>query len=64
MVTVVPGRMTAEVDGDFVVFMIGMRINKPWKLHKWIPVMRAMTPGCVNLIWPQHDGPNRPQRGC
>jgi len=22
-------RMTAEIDGDFVVFLIGMRINKP-----------------------------------
>jgi hypothetical protein len=38
------GRMTAELDGDFVVFLIGMRINKPWKLHKWIPVARAMAP--------------------
>jgi hypothetical protein len=38
------GRMTAELDGDFVVFLIGMRINKPWKLHKWLPVTRAMVP--------------------
>ena len=35
-------RMTAEVDGDFVVFMIGMRINAPLKIHKWLPVIRAM----------------------
>lgn len=35
-------RMIPEVDGDFVVFLIGMRINKPWKLHKWLPVARAM----------------------
>ena len=41
---VVPGRMTAKIDGDFVVFLIGMRINKPWKLHKWFPVTRAMGP--------------------
>ena len=38
------GRMTAEIDGDFVVFLIGMRVNKAWKLHKWIPVARAMAP--------------------
>jgi Domain of unknown function (DUF4188) len=44
MATVTPGRMTAQVDGDFVVFLIGMRINKPWKLGAWIPVFRAMTP--------------------
>ncbi len=24
------GRHTAEIDGDFVVFLIGARINKPW----------------------------------
>jgi hypothetical protein len=29
--------MAAEMDGEFVVFLIGMRINKPWKLHKWLP---------------------------
>jgi hypothetical protein len=42
MAEINPARMTAEIDGDFVVFLIGMRINKPWKLHKWIPVFRAM----------------------
>ncbi|MFT7288021.1 MAG: hypothetical protein ACI87W_002136 [Halieaceae bacterium] len=35
-------RMTAELDGDFVVFLIGMRINKFWKVHKWLPVFMAM----------------------
>ena len=35
-------RLTVEVDGDFVVFLIGMRINKPWKLHRWLPVFLAM----------------------
>lgn len=38
-----PKRMTATVDGDFVVFLIGMRMNKPWKMHKWFPVAQAMT---------------------
>ena len=27
-------RLTASLDGDFVVFLIGMRINKPWQIHK------------------------------
>lgn len=36
------GRMTVEMDGEFVVFLIGMRINKPWKVHKWLPVFLAM----------------------
>jgi len=36
------GRMAVDVDGDFVVFLIGMRINKVWKIHKWLPVFLAM----------------------
>jgi len=34
--------VTAEIDGDFVVFLIGMRINRPWKASKWLPVFLAM----------------------
>jgi len=36
------GRMAAQIEGDFVVFLIGMRINKLWKVWKWLPVMTAM----------------------
>ena len=42
MAKVIDKRMAAEMDGGFVVFLIGMRVNKPWKLHKWIPVLLAM----------------------
>ena len=35
-------KVAAEIDGEFVVFLIGMRINKPWKLHKWVPIFLAM----------------------
>ncbi len=28
--------------GDFVVFLIGMRVNRPLKVHKWLPVAAAM----------------------
>ncbi|HEV8255897.1 MAG TPA: DUF4188 domain-containing protein [Casimicrobiaceae bacterium] len=35
-------RMTARIDGEIVVFLIGMRINRFWKVHKWLPVARAM----------------------
>jgi hypothetical protein len=34
--------MTAVIEGEFVVFLIGMRINRLWKVHKWLPVFRAM----------------------
>jgi len=35
-------RLAAELDGEFVVFLIGARFNKWWKLHKWLPVAAAM----------------------
>jgi hypothetical protein len=35
-------RFTAEIDGDFVVFLIGMRINRLLLVHKWLRVFRAM----------------------
>src|SRR5687768_16091423 len=36
------GRFTAAMDGDFVVFIIGIRFNKLWKVHKWFPPFVAM----------------------
>jgi hypothetical protein len=39
-----PGRYTAQTNEPFVVFMIGMRINKFWAFSKWIPTARAMGP--------------------
>ena len=36
------GRVTATLEGNFVVFMIGMRFNKLWAIHKWLPVLLAM----------------------
>lgn len=42
MARIHPGRFTAEIDGEFVVFLIGMRFNRLWKVHRWLPVFRAM----------------------
>jgi GH15 family glucan-1,4-alpha-glucosidase len=36
-------RLTADLDGEFVVFLIGMRINKPLHIHKWWPAAAAMS---------------------
>lgn len=36
------GRFTADIDGAFVVFLIGMRINQPWKVHRWLPIFFKM----------------------
>lgn len=35
-------RMTARIDGEFVVFLIGMRLNRPLRIDKWLPVATAM----------------------
>ena len=35
-------RLTVEIEGEFVIFLIGMRINKWWKVHKWLPTFLAM----------------------
>ena len=42
MTDIIAARMAARIDGDFVVFLIGMRINRLWKIGKWLPVVRAM----------------------
>ena len=36
-------RLTASIDGEFVVFLIGMRVNHLLLVHKWLPVAAAMT---------------------
>jgi hypothetical protein len=42
MAELITERVCAEIDGDIVIFLIGMRINKPWKFWRWIPVLLAM----------------------
>lgn len=37
-----PARLAAELDGDFVVFIIGFRINQFWRVNVWLPVFLAM----------------------
>jgi hypothetical protein len=49
MAQIIGRRVTAHIDGDFVVFLIGMRINRPWKPHKWLPALRAM-PGMLKEL--------------
>jgi hypothetical protein len=42
MAATIDARMTAELEGEFVVFLIGMRVNRWWKPWKWLPVGAAM----------------------
>ena len=57
MSNVFPGRYTADIEGDFVVFLIGMRANRPWKLRKTLMVARAMPPILRDLE-------AHPEKGC
>ena len=49
-------RMTASINKDLVVFLIGMRFNKLWKVHKWLPVVTAMPKMLTELY-------NKPELG-
>ena len=49
MAKVIPERMVAQIEGDFVVFLIGMRVNRFWLPHKWIPAFFAMPRMLIEL---------------
>ena len=38
----IQARRMGKIEGEFVVFLIGMRINRWWKVHKWLRVGLAM----------------------
>lgn len=44
------GRFTAEIEGPFVVFLLGMRINKLRAVGKWMSVIGAMRPMVEHLM--------------
>lgn len=37
-----PGRNKADIDGEFIVFLIGAQMHKLWNVKDWWPVARAM----------------------
>lgn len=50
MTRIFDGRYTAKADEPFVVFLIGVRINKWWRPDKWLPVVSAMPPMLQTLL--------------
>lgn len=42
MTEIVRERRTARVEGEFVVFLIGMRVNRWWKVGTWLRTAVAM----------------------
>lgn len=49
MAKILAERVTAEIGGEVCVFLIGMRVNRFWKVHRWLPVARAMRRMLVEL---------------
>jgi hypothetical protein len=37
-------RLAARIQEPLVVFLVGMRLHKPWKVHKWWPIARLLKP--------------------
>ncbi len=50
------GRYTALTDKPFVVFLVGMRINQLWALHRWLPVFFDMARMIIELRKNPHKG--------
>lgn len=44
------GRFTHRHSGELVVFLIGMRINRPWRPDLWLPVFLAMPKMLAELL--------------
>ena len=42
MTSTINARRTGRLEGEFVVFLIGMRVNRWWKVHQWLRVAMAM----------------------
>lgn len=49
MSKIFPGRYSSEVNRDFVVFIIGMQVNRWWMFHLWLPVAFAMPRMLIKL---------------
>lgn len=56
MNAVLKGRWTAHSEQGFVVFLIGMRINRWWMVHQWLPLILSMN-GMI------HELEERPELG-
>lgn len=42
-------RMAADIEGDFVVFLIGAKVYKPWKVWEWGRLLKGMNPMLAEL---------------
>ena len=49
MSAIIDKRVCAEIEGPFVLFLIGIRLNRWWKFWQWLPVFRAMPRMLIEL---------------
>ena len=56
MPKVLTGRTTHQHDGELVVFLIGMRVNRVWRLDQWLPVFMAMPKMLAELSRDKESG--------
>ena len=54
MSQILKGRWTARLDEPFVLFIIGMRINKIWLVHRWLPLIIQMS-GMLRELYPRPE---------
>jgi hypothetical protein len=52
MARILEGRWTGDIDGDFVVFLIGFRASPSWKIVKAMPLLASMPKMLADLA---HD---------
>jgi hypothetical protein len=56
MAQIHPGRTTHRHDGELVIFLIGARINRPWRPDLWLPVFSAMPKMLAELYKDKESG--------
>ncbi len=56
MPVVFPGRYAAQTQEDFVVFLIGIRINRLVAIRQWLPTVTAMPPMIKELAAQRDKG--------
>jgi hypothetical protein len=50
MASIIERRVCGEIDGSFVLFLIGVRINRLWAVRSWLPTVKAMRPMVTELM--------------
>ena len=49
-------RMMADMEGEFLVFVIELHVHKLWQFWRWYPVVQAMTNMLIELLTQEEFG--------